>query len=73
MIVKTAPEHLNEVLGSLGHIGNCDIHFKDESGKIVVTVEADTKDEIVKKMKDLADIKHVLTVDLAYTYSGSDI
>ncbi|MBF0463505.1 MAG: chaperone NapD [Nitrospirae bacterium] len=72
LVVKTAPEHLNEVLRTLESFGGCDIHFNDESGKIVITIESSSNDEMIKKMQEIIDIKHVVTADLAYTYSDEN-
>ncbi|MEO5356349.1 MAG: chaperone NapD [Nitrospirae bacterium YQR-1] len=73
LVVKTAPEHLDEVLRTLGLLQWCDIHFKDESGKIVITIESSSNDETIKKMKEIIDIKNVASADLAYAYTGEGL
>jgi nitrate reductase NapD len=69
MVVKTAPEHLDQVMESLNASGLCEIHFHDETGKIIVTVEGTDTGEEVKKMRDIMNFPHVLCVDLAYSYN----
>ena len=68
IVVKTAPEHLSNVLDNLKSSGLCDIFFHDEAGKIIVTVEGKDTGEEVKKMKAILNMPHVLCANLAYSY-----
>jgi len=67
IVVRTAPEHVDLVLENLKASGWCDVHFHDETGKIIVTVEGTDTGEEVKKMRDIMNLPHVLCVDLAYS------
>lgn len=67
IIVKTAPEHLGEVMAALEASGLCEIHFHDPGGKILVTVEGEREGEDVRKMREITNLPHVLCVDLAYS------
>jgi nitrate reductase NapD len=69
MVVKTAPEHLEQVMEALNASGLCEIHFHDETGKIIVTVEGTDTGEEVKKMREIMNLPCVLCVDLAYSYN----
>ncbi len=69
LVVRTNPKHLDEVIKSLEESGMCDVHFHDDIGRIIVTIEAESTDEEVYKTKALMALPHVLSVDLVYTYS----
>ena len=69
MVVRTAPEHLDQVMDSLKASGLCEVHFRDETGLIIVTVEGGGSGEEVQKMRDIMGLPHVLCVDLAYSYN----
>jgi nitrate reductase NapD len=73
MVVKTAPEHLEQVMETLKASGLCEIHFHDETGKIIVTVEGTDTGEEVKKMRDIMNLPRVLCVDLAYSYNEDEL
>jgi nitrate reductase NapD len=68
IVVKTAPEHLRNVLDNLKSSGLCDVFFHDETGKIIVTLEGRDTGEEVKKMKAILNMPHVLCANLAYSY-----
>lgn len=72
IIVKTAPEHLKEVLDCMGAIGKCEIHFHDESGKIVATIEGAGINEEMQKLEIIQNMPNVLSVNLAYSYNGKE-
>jgi nitrate reductase NapD len=73
IVVRTAPEHVDQVLETLKASGLCDVHFHDETGNIIVTVEGTDTGEEVKKMRDIMNLPHVLCVDLAYSYHEDGI
>jgi len=68
IVVRTAPEHLSDVLDRLRSSGLCEVFFHDEAGKIIVTVEGKDTGEEVEKMKSIMNIPHVLCANLAYSY-----
>ncbi len=69
IVVTTRPEHLEEVEAALLDSGLCDVHFKDEQGRIVVTVEGDDDGDESKKLKAIAELPHVAGAVFSYTYS----
>ena len=73
IVVKTAPEYLEQVMDALSVSGLCEIHFHDETGKIIVTVEGTDTGEEVRKMREIMNLPHVLCVDLAYSYNESGL
>ena len=60
IIVKTTPEYLQEVTDSIKAIDLCDVHFNDEEGRIVVTVEGDDIKSQMEKMKEIQGLIFIL-------------
>ncbi|MCL4537907.1 MAG: chaperone NapD [Nitrospirae bacterium] len=73
VVVKAMPENLNDVLKSLSSSGLCEVHFHDEMGRIVVTIEGESLGEEVSKMKAIMNIPNVVCADLAYSYSEEEL
>ena len=72
IVVKTAPEHIDRVIETLRASGLCEIHFRDETGKIVVTLEGTDTHEEIRKLRDIMSLPNVLCADLAYSYNESE-
>jgi nitrate reductase NapD len=72
IVVRTAPENLSVVLDSLHESQLCEVHFHDESGKIIVTLEGSNIGEEMVKMRQIMNLPHVLSATLAYSYSEED-
>ncbi len=72
VVVKTAPEHLDTVLETLRGSDLCEVHFHDDSGKIIVTLEGSSIGEEMVKMREIMNLPHVLSATLAYSYTGED-
>ena len=68
IVVKTHPDHLEEVKAALSESGLCEIHFSDEKGRIVAVVEGDTDADESDKLKVIARLEHVMSADFACTY-----
>ncbi len=73
VVVRTKPELVEEVIKSLEESGMCDVHFYDDKGRIVVTIEAETTEEEVFKLKAIQSLEHVLSADLVYAYSEEEL
>jgi len=72
IVVKTRPEHLESVKTALVESGLCDLHFSDEEGRLVVTVEGDGIADETKKLKEIQALPHVASADFSYTYADDD-
>jgi nitrate reductase NapD len=73
LVIKTAPEHVEEVIDMLRTSGLCEVFFHDPSGKIVVTIEGRDVSEEMRKLKDIQAIAHVAAADLVYSYSEHEV
>jgi len=70
VVVRTKPEHIEEVLQSLEDSGMCDVYFHDpKKGLVVVVIEAEDTNEEVFKMKAIQSLPKVLSAELVYSYS----
>ena len=73
IVVKTTLEHFDDVMDALKTCGLCDVHFHDQTGKIIVTVEGEGAGEEMKKMREIMNLPHVLSAELAYSYSENEL
>ena len=71
-VIKTRPENLEAVQAALAGSGLCDIHFADELGRIVVSIEGDDDADESAKLKQIASLPGVASADFAYTYRDVD-
>ncbi len=72
IVLKAKPEHFQEVLAGLEESDICDVHFHDEMGRIVVTIEGANINEEMEKMKLLSKTQNVLSAEMAYAYSEDE-
>lgn len=73
IVVKTAPEYLDDVMDALKTGGLSEVHFHDKTGKIIVTVTGEDAGEEVMKMREIMNLPHVLSAELAYSYSENEL
>ena len=69
IVVKTRPENLAAVKATLTASGLCDIHFSDELGRIIVTVEGDDNEDETSKLKKIQKLPDIVSADFSYTYT----
>ncbi|MDH4128492.1 MAG: chaperone NapD [Spirochaetota bacterium] len=72
LLIKTVPNHLNEVINYIKATKICEIYLKDKSGRIIVTIEGNDSLEESEKIKTIQSINHVLSVDIMYFYNGNE-
>ena len=72
IVVKTRPEHLETLKASLAASRLCDIHFSDDKGRIIITVEGSGNADETKKLKEIQQLPHVVSADFSYTYADED-
>lgn len=72
VVVKTLPEHLATVRSSLLASGLCEIHFSDDLGRIVITLEGEESADETTKLKEIQKLPHVVSADFSYTYTDEE-
>lgn len=73
IVVKTAPEHLTEVVGNINALDLCEVFFHDDQGRIIVTIEGETIGEEIKRLRLIQELPHVMSADLMYAYSEREL
>ena len=73
IVVKTTVEYLQNVIDNINLLDLCEVHFYDTDGKIVVTIEGESIDEQMEKLKQIQGIPSVYSANLAYTYCEDEL
>ncbi len=71
-VIKTLPENLETVRAALQNSGLCDIHFEDEQGRIVISIEGDDDADESTKLKKIAELPDIMSADFAYTFRDDE-
>ena len=73
ILVVTSPEHIDDVSEKLKALPGIDIHFTDNNtGKIVITQEAETVREEVDGLKRIRTLPHVVLAEMSSHYFEED-
>jgi len=73
IVVQTLPDNLNQVVEDLKNCGVCDYHFHDEKGKIIITIEGESVDAELKKLRVIEAIPNVIAADMQMAYSEDEL
>jgi nitrate reductase NapD len=73
IIVRTTQEHLQEVIDSINSMDLCDVHFYDTEGKIVATIEGNSINDQMERMKSIQSMPSVFSVNLSYSYCEDEL
>ena len=73
IVVKTTPEYIQEVIENINKVDFCEVHFNDADGKIVVTIEGDSINEQIERMKKIQKIPFVFSANVAYSYCEDEV
>jgi len=73
IVVQTLPKYLDAVVTDLKECAECDYHFHDEKGRIIVTIEGNGVEEELKKLRVVENIKHVASAEMQMAYSADEL
>lgn len=74
LLVKVAPERMEEALAALRRSGLCDVHFHDPAkAAVVVTIEGRDTGEEMEKLRAIEKLPHVLGAAMVYAYSEAEL
>ena len=73
VIVRTKPENLESVMVGIRAMDGCDIHFNDEAGRIVVTIESESGSDDMPRLRDLSNLPNVISAGVVYTFSDDGL
>lgn len=66
LVVHARPERLPDVLASLGSMQGVEVHGQNTAGKVVVTLETATEQEVVLRMGEIGELPGVLSTALVF-------
>ena len=69
VVLHALPEYHPGLLCQLGELPGLEVHGASPEGKLVVTLEGATIDEVSRTYQKLHDFEGVLSVSLVYQYS----
>jgi nitrate reductase NapD len=72
IIVRTRPEHVEQVRGALCRLEGVEVHTATAEGRLVVTVESDDRDHAAARFGQLQELPQVLSAALVYEQSETD-
>lgn len=72
IIVRTRPEHVEQVRGELCRLDGVEVHTVTAEGRLVVTVESDDRDDAAARFGQLQELPQVLSAALVYEQSETD-
>jgi periplasmic nitrate reductase NapD len=72
LVVHAWPEQLDAVADAVAALPGAELHGRDPAGKLVVTLETETEDDILSRMNSIGDIKGVLSTSLVFQHHESE-
>ncbi len=73
IVVKVVPDRIQQLLAHLKESDICDVHFQDAVGRVVVTIEGESVEEEMRKLKLIQGMPNVISAALAYAYSEKEL
>ena len=73
IVVKTSPEHMQGVIDMINSYDLCEVHFKDDDGRIVVTIEGENIEEQMKSLGTIQNIPEVFNANLMFSYCEEEL
>ena len=72
LIVRTWPQHLDQVAQDILALGNSEIHGRDPSGKLIVVLEETSQGAAGAKANAICGLPHVLSATMVFQASDDD-
>lgn len=73
IVVRTTPDHINDVKEYINSLDRCEVHFTDSSGKIVATIEGDNISGQMEDLKHIQGIPFVYSAAVSYLYCEDEL
>ena len=64
---------MDNVINRIKSIDFCEVHFSDNEGKVVVTIEGHSISEQMESMKCIQGIPNVSSANLVYSYCEDEL
>ena len=72
ILVVVLPENLESMVQDLNRLPGVEVHHVEESGRLIVTQEAESIDDEVKGLKAIKKLPGVVMADMVQHYFGED-
>jgi len=73
IVVQSRPEHSDELRQKLEDSDLCEVHFHDDKGRIIVTIEAESVSDEIAALTKIQAFKNVIAADMSYSYSEDEL
>jgi len=73
IVVQTRPEHCDALRQILEDGDLCEVHFHDEKGRIIVTIEAQSVSDEIANLTKIQALPNVIAADMSYSYSEDEL
>jgi len=73
IVVQSRPEHCDELRKILEEGDLCEVHFHDEKGRIIVTIEAESVSDEIANLTKIQALPNVIAADMSYSYSEDEL
>jgi len=73
IVVRTTPEHINDVIENINSLDRCEVHFTDPDGKIVATIEGESISGQMETMKHIQGLPFVYSANVSYLYCEDEL
>ena len=67
VIVRAAKDNIESVINKINAVDFCEVHFFDSGGKIVATIEGESINDQMERMKMIQSLPDVFSVNLSYS------
>ena len=65
IVMACRPEHLGEMADVVNALDWAEVHYTDQNGRLVVTIEASDIDESMNRLKELQGLPQAIMAELA--------
>jgi len=65
IVMACRPEHLDEMAAVVNALDWAEVHYTDQDGRLVVTIEASDIDESMNRLKELQGLPRAIMAELA--------
>ncbi|MDA3966710.1 MULTISPECIES: chaperone NapD [Helicobacter] len=73
VVVMCMASDVDRLCEELNNIESVEWHYKDDNGKIVITMESSSIDEEIKILKQVESLKGVISAQMMYSYSEQEL
>ncbi|MBD5164349.1 chaperone NapD [Helicobacter sp.] len=73
LVVLCAPQNIESLWEKINKIEGAECHYRDESGKIIVTLESRSIEEEIRLLKSIESIEGVLSAQMIYAYHSTEL